>query len=198
MSPQPSSPPERSRCTHTQGYFRTSSDCTYIHHKTLITSEPWSRLHVSMYPGPMTPNRSHTVPSRLIHTPGDTPRLPGSSPPTTGWCDATDIPSSSWGAQSIYSYSPYRCNKPPDKGKCMHSLVDPPDPPKSFNLIKSNRKNRPFSNPSSWAVPKTWRSLERENFFNHFLSLRTSSRTERVQARMRGPEINNNSTKNKG
>jgi hypothetical protein len=34
--------------------------------------------------------------------------------------------------------------------------------------------------------------------FNHFLSLRTSSRTELAQARMQGPEINNNSTKNKG
>ena len=34
--------------------------------------------------------------------------------------------------------------------------------------------------------------------FNHFLSLRTSSRTELVQARMQGPKINNNSTKNKG
>jgi hypothetical protein len=33
---------------------------------------------------------------------------------------------------------------------------------------------------------------------NHFLYLRTSSQTERVRARMHRPEINNNSTKNKG
>ena len=162
MSLQPSSPPERSRCTHTQGYFRTSSDCMYIHHKTLITSELWSRLHVSMYPGPMTPNQGKVALSRILYPPGNPVRIPGSSPPTTGLFDATDIPSSSSGSQSIYSYSLSWHDKPPDKGKCMHSLVDPPDPPKSFNLIKSNRKNRPFSNPSSWAVPKTWRSLERK------------------------------------
>ena len=198
MSPQPSSPPERFRCTHTLGYLRTSSDCMYLHHKTLITSELWSRLHVSMYPGPMTPNQGKVALSRILYPPGNPVRIPGSSPPTTGWCDATDIPDRSSGSQSIYSFSAYRCNKPPDKGKCMHLLVDPPDPPHSFNLIQSIRKNRPFSNPSSWAVPKTWRSLKRKSFFNHFLSLRTSSRTERVQARMRGPEINNNSTKNKG
>jgi hypothetical protein len=198
MSPQPSSPPERSRCNHTLGFFQTSSDCMYIHHKAPIISELWSRMDGSVYPGSMTPNRSHTVPNWLVYPPDDPPRIPGSSPPTTGWRDTTVIPRRSWGAQSIYSYSPYRCNKPPDKGMCMYLLVDPSEPPQSFNLIKSNRKNRPFSNPSSWAVPKTWRSLDRANFFNHFLSSRTSSRTERVQARMRGPEINNNSTKNKG
>jgi hypothetical protein len=162
MSPQPSSPPERSRCNHTLGYFQTSSDCMYIHHKAPIISERLSRMDGSVYPGSMTPNRSHTVPSWLVYPPDDPPRIPGSSPPTTGWRDTTVIPRRSWGAQSIYSYSPYRCNKPPDKGKCMHSLVDPPDPPQSFNFIQSIRKNRPFSNPSSWAVPKTWRSLGRK------------------------------------
>ena len=197
MSPQHSSPPERSRCNHTLGYFQTSSDCMYIHHKALIISELWSRMDGSTYPGPMTPNRGHSVPSWLVYPPDGHPRIPGSSLPTTGWSDATDIPYRSSGPQSIYSYSLSGSKKPPDKGKCMHSLVDPPDPPQLFNLIKSNRKNRPFSNPSSWAVPKTWWSSERKSF-NHFLLLRTTSRTEQVQARMRGPEINNNSTKNKG
>jgi hypothetical protein len=162
MSPQHSSPPERPRCNHTLGYSQTSSDCMYIHHKVPILYESRSRMYGSMYPGLMTPNRSHAVPCRLVYPPGDPPRIPGSSPPTTGLCDATDIPSSSSGSQSIYSYSLSWHDKPPDKGKCMHSLLDPPDPPQSFNLIKSNKKNRPFSNPSSWAVPKTWRSLERK------------------------------------
>ena len=162
MSPQPSSPPERSRCTHTLGYFRTSSVCMYIHHKTLITSELWSRLHVSMYPGPMTPNQGKVALSRILYPPGNPVRIPGSSPPTTVWIDATDIPHRSSGSQSTYSYSRCRRKKPPDKGKYTHSLVDPPDPTQSYNLIQSNRKNRPFSNPSSWAVPKTWRSLERK------------------------------------
>ena len=198
MSPQPSSPPEWPRCVASPVCSQTRSKCMYIHHKVRILHEPWSRMHGSMYPGLMTPNRRILASCRKLYPPGDPPRIPGSSPPTTDWCDATDIPRRSSGYQSIYSFSPYRCNKPPDKGKRMYSLVDPPDPPQSFNFTQSNRKNRPFSNPSSWAVPKTWRSLERENFFNHFLSLRTSSRSEWVQARRQGPEINNNSTKNKG
>jgi hypothetical protein len=162
MIPQHSSPPGRPRCTHTLGYSKTSSDCMYLHHKVPILYESRSRIYGSMYPGLMTPNRSHAVPCRLVYPLGDPPRFPGSSPPTIDWCDATDIPRRSSGSQSTYSYSPYRCNKAPDKGKCMYSLVDPPDPPQSFNFIHSNRKNRPFSNPSSWAVPKTWRSLERK------------------------------------
>ena len=198
MSPQHSSPPERPRCVASPVCSQTRSKCMYIHHKVCLIYEPWSRMHGSMYPGLMTPNRRILASCRKLYPPGDPPRIPGSSPPTTDWCDATDIPRRSSGSQSIYSFSPYRCNKPPDKGMCMYSLVDPPDPPQLFNFTQSNRKNRPFYNPSSWAVPKTWRSLERENFFNHFLSLRTSSRTEWVQARMQGPEINNNSTKNKG
>ena len=78
-------------------------------------------------------------------------------------------------------------------------LLDPPGGPpwcKFTNYLKT--KNRPFYNPCPRAIPKAWRSSERRNFLNHFLSLRTSSRTELAHARMRGPETNNNSTKNKG
>ena len=197
MSPQQSSPPERSRCNHTLGYFQTSSDCMYIHHKAPIIYDFRSRNHGSKDSGLMASIKGKVAFSRVLYPPGDQSRITASSPPSHVWCDATDIPHRASGPQFIYSYSRCRCKKPPDKGKCMYSLVDPPDPPQSFNFIQSNRKNRPFSNPSSWAVLKTWRSLERENFFNHFLSLRTSSLTEQVQARMQGPK-NNNSTKNKG
>ena len=162
MIPQHSSPPERPRCVANPVRSRTRSDCMYLHHKVPILYESRNRMYGSRYPIHMMSSQGNVAFCRTPYSPGDPARIPGSSPPTTGWCDATDIPSSSSGSQSIYSYSPYRCNKPPDKGKCMHSLVDPPDPPQSFNLIKSNRKNRPFSNPSSWAVPKTWRSLERK------------------------------------
>ena len=162
MSPQHSSPPERPRCTHTLGYSQTSSDCMYIHHKVPILYESRSRMYGSSYPNHMTSSRSKSAFGRILYPPGDPARIPGSSPPTHAWCDATDIPCRSSGSQSIYSYPKSWHNKPPDKGKCMHSLVDPPDPPQSFNFIQSNRKNRPFSHPSSWAVPKTWRSLERK------------------------------------
>ena len=162
MSPQPSSPPERPRCVASPVCSQTRSKCMYIHHKVCSLYEHWSRMHGSNGPNHMTSSRSKVAFSRILYPPGDPVRIPGSSPPTTVWIDATDIPHRSSGSQSTYSYSRCRCKKPPDKGKCMYSLVDPPDPPQSFNFIQSNRKNRPFSNPSSWAVPKTWRSLERK------------------------------------
>ena len=162
MIPQHSSPPERSRCTHTPVHSRTSHKCMYIHHKVPILYEYRSLMCGSNDSGHMTSSRSKLAFGQILCPSGDPVPIPGSSPPATGWFDATDIPQRSSGTQFIYSYSQSRCKKPPDKGKCMHSYVDPPDPPQSFNLIQSNRKNRPFSNPSSWAVPKTWRSSERK------------------------------------
>ena len=121
MSPQPSSPPERPRCVASPVCSQTRSKCMYIHHKVCILYEPWSRMHGSMYPGLMTPNRRILASCRKLYPPGDPPRIPRSSPPTTDWCDATDIPRRSSGSQSIYSFSPYRCNKPPDEGcACTH------------------------------------------------------------------------------
>jgi hypothetical protein len=160
--PQHSSPPERPCCTRTLFQSQTRLKCMYLHYKIPILYESWSRMHRSKDPNHITSFQGNVAFSRILYPPGDSVRIPGSSPPTTGWSDATDIPHRSPGPQSIYSYSRCRCKKPPDKGKCMYSLVDPPDPPQSYNLIQSNRKNRPFSNPSSWAVPKTWRSLERK------------------------------------
>jgi len=162
MSPQHSSPPERPRCVANSVCIQTRPKCMYIHHKVSIFRESRSRMYGSSYPNHMTSSRSKSAFGRILYPLGDPPRIPGSSPPTIDWCDATDIPSSSSGSQSIYSYSRCRCKKPPNKGKCMYSLVDPSDPPQSFNFTQSNRKNRPFYNPSSWAVPKTWRSLERK------------------------------------
>jgi len=162
MTPQHSSPPERPMCVANPVRSRIRSKCMYLYHKVPILYECRCRMNGSNGPNHMTSSRSKVAFSRILYPPSDSVRIPGSSPPTTGWSDATDIPYISSGPQSIYSYSRCRCKKPPDKGKCMYSLVDPPDPPQSFNLIKSNRKNRPFSNPSSWAVPKTWRSLERK------------------------------------
>ena len=160
--PQHSSPPERPRCVANPVCSQTRLECMYLHYKVPILYKSRSRIYGSKDPYHMTSSQGKVALSRILYPPGDPVRIPGSSPPTTVWIDATDIPHRSSGSQSTYSYSPYRCNKPPDKGKCMYSLVDPPDPPQSYNLIQSNRKNRPFSNPSSWAVPKTWRSSERK------------------------------------
>jgi hypothetical protein len=41
-------------------------------------------------------------------------------------------------------------------------LLDPPEDPPWYKFTNYlNAKNRPFFNPSSWTVPVTWRSLER-------------------------------------
>ena len=73
----------------------------------------------------------------------------------------------------------------------------PGDPPANRMHITSSQNFTPLahrleSDPASMAVSRVTPN------FNHFLSLRTSSRTEQAQARMHGPKINNNSTKNKG
>ena len=162
MNPQHSSEPERSRCASDSVCNKTRSKCMYLHHKVLKSCDCKGRMCGSIDPNHMTLSRSKVAFSRILYPPVDPVRIPGCSPPTSGWIDVTDIPSRSSGFQSIYSYSRSRCKKPPDKGKCMYPLVDLPDPPQAFIFIQSNRKNRPFSNPSSWAVPKTWRSLERK------------------------------------
>ena len=46
---------------------------------------------------------------------------------------------------------------------CAPCALDPPGSPPWCNFTNySNTKNRPFINPSSWAVPVTWRSSERK------------------------------------
>ena len=162
MSPQHSSPPERPRCVANLVRSRTKSECMYLHQKVPILHESRSRMCGSKDSGLMASIQAKVAFGWILYPPGNPVRISGSSPPTTGWIGATDTRCMPSGPQSIYSYSRCRCKKPLDKGKRMYSLVDSPDPPQSFNFIQSNRKNRPFSNPSSWAVPKTWRSLERK------------------------------------
>ena len=162
MSPQPSSPPEWPRCNGVPVRSQTSIECMYLYHKVPILYESRSRLYGSKDPYNMTSSQGKVAFSRILYPHGDPVRIPGSSPPTNRGSDTAAIPCRSSGSQSIYSYSHSRSKKTPDKGMCMYSLVDPSDPPQSFNFTQSNRKNRPFYNPSSWAVPKTWRSLERK------------------------------------
>ena len=146
MIPQHSSPPERPRCVVNPVCSQTRLECMYLHHKVPKLYEYRCRNYGSMDSGHMASSRSKVAFSRILYPPSDSVRIPGSSPPTTGWRDSTDIPLRSSGSQSIYSCPTSRRKEPPDKGKYTYSLVDPPAPPQSFNLIQSNRKNRPFSN----------------------------------------------------
>lgn len=65
----------------------------------------------------------------------------------------------------------------------MHILIS-----RNFTPLAHRLENDSSGKEAGWET----------SIFNHFLSLRTSSRTELAQARMHGPKINNNSTKNKG
>jgi hypothetical protein len=81
------------------------------------------------------------------------------------------------------------------KFNCMNG--PPGDPPANRMHILISQNVTPLahrleSDPASMAASRVIIN------FNHFLPLRTSSRTEQAQARMHGPKINNNSTKNKG
>jgi hypothetical protein len=199
MIPQPSYPPERQTGKLEPDRSSYRSDCMYIHYNT-SNHYPYR----GNSPGVIRPPDASSVSAQagLNRIPDphgcSTSASGGSSPPVVRGPDPI-VRSPGWcGAVSVDAVPINMRVEPPDKGKCKHGSVEPPGVTPNSILIQSNRKNRPFYNPSSWAVPKTWRSPERENFLNHFLPLRTSSRTELAQARMRGPEINNNSTKNKG
>jgi hypothetical protein len=198
MIPQPSSLPERQTAKLEPDRSSCRSDCMYIHHNT---------FNYYFYSGngsgvSRSAHKSHVCFRSRVYRMPDPPGcstsvLGGSSPPSRGpspivkplgWC----------GPASVVAVAIHMRVKPPDKGKRLHGSVEPPGVSPYSILIQSNRKNRPFYSPSSRVVPKTWRSSERRNFLNHFLSSRTSSRTELAHARMRGSVTNNNSTKNKG
>ena len=61
------------------------------------------------------------------------------------------------------SYSPE--GKPALCCCTLHTLHPPGDPPwANLTNYSIKTKNRPFTNLSSWADPKTWRSLERAQY----------------------------------
>jgi hypothetical protein len=161
MTPQPSSPPERQTAQLEPDRSRYRSDCMYIHHNT---SNYYS--HRGKTPGVFQqPDKSHVSAQARLNRIPYPPRCSastsgGSSPPARGprpivrppgWC----------GTASVDAVPIHERVEPPDNGKCMHGSVKPPGVTPYSILIQSNKKNRPFYNPSSWAVPKTWRSLER-------------------------------------
>jgi hypothetical protein len=196
--PQPSYPPERQTGKLEPDRSSYRSDCMFIHHNTSNHYPYRGNIPGVFRPPDKSSVSTHAGLKGTPNPPGcSTSFSGGSSPPVRG--SSPDVRPPGWcGAASLDAVPIHMWGETPDKGKHMHGSVEPPGVTPNSILIQSNRKNRPFYNPSSWAVPKTWRSSEREHFLNHFLPLRTSSRTELAQARMRGPEINNNSTKNKG
>lgn len=190
MIPQHSSPPERSRCTHTPVRSLTSHKCMSIQHKVPILYEYRSRERVHMNPFYMPPLQGTLPRVRMLYSPGIVTLIPDGSSPTTGGYESKTILHRSYGAQCMYPHSPSRRVKAPPGDKRMQGLVDPPAPPKSSNSIHSNRKDRPFSCPPLGAIPEVLMSLGRKQFLSNFFRVETHAK-KLVSARMQRP-VNNN------
>ena len=190
MIPQHSSPPERSRCTHTPVRSLTSHKCMSIQHKVPILYEYRSRERVHMNPFYMPPLQGTLPRVRMLYPPGIATLIPDGSSPTTGGYESKTILHRSCGAQCMYPHSPSRRVKAPPGDKRMQGLVDPPDPPQSFNSIHSNRKDRPFSCPPLGAIPEVLMPLGRKQFLSNFFRVETHAK-KLVSARMQRP-VNNN------
>ena len=190
MIPQHSSPPERPRCTHTPVRSRTSHKCMYIHHKVPILYEYRSRERGRMNPFYMPPPQGTLPRVRMLYPPGIATLIPDGSSPTTGGYESKTMLHRSCGAQCMSPHSPSRRVKTPPGDKRMQAFVGPPDSPQSFNSIHSNRKDRPFSCPPLWAIPKALMPLGRKQFLSNFFRVETHVK-KLVSARMQRP-VNNN------
>ena len=190
MIPQHSYPPERSRCTHTPVRSKTSHKCMYIHHKVPILYEYRSRERGRMNPFYMPPPQGTLPRVRMLYPPGIATLIPDGSSPTTGGYESKTMLHRSCGAQCMSPHSPSRRVKAPPGDKRMQAFVGPPDSPQSFNSIHSNRKDRPFSCPPLWAIPKALMPLGRKQFLSNFFRVETHVK-KLVSARMQRP-VNNN------
>ena len=192
MSPQHSSPPERSRCTYTPVRSETSLKCMYIHHKVPILYEYRSRERWRGRMNPFyMPSPEGTLPRvRMLYPPGIATLIPDCSPPTTCGYESKTMLHRSCGEQCMYSYSPPRRVKAPEREKHMQGLVDSPYPQQSFNFIQSNRMDRPFSNPLLGVNPKALMPLGRKQLLSNFFRVETHVK-KLVSARMQRP-VNNN------
>lgn len=192
MSPQHSSLPGRPRCTHTPVHPRTSSKCMYIHHKVPIFYEYRSRERWCgrMNPFYMPPPQGTLPRVRMLYPLGIATLIPDGSSPTTGGYESKTMLHRSCGAQCMSPHSPSRRVKTPPGDKRMQAFVGPPDSPQSFNSIHSNRKDRPFSCPPLWAIPKALMPLGRKQFLSNFFRVETHVK-KLVSARMQRP-VNNN------
>jgi len=190
MIPQHSYPPELSRCTHTLGRSKTSHKCMYRHHKVPILYEYRSRERGRMNPFYMPPPQGTLPRVRMLYPPGIATLIPDGSSPTTGGYESKTMLHRSCGAQCMSPHSPSRRVKTPPGDKRMQAFVGPPDSPQSFNSIHSNRKDRPFSCPPLWAIPKALMPLGRKQFLSNFFRVETHVK-KLVSARMQRP-VNNN------
>ena len=163
MIPQPSSPPERQTAKLEPDRSSYRSGCMYLHQNT-SNHYPCRGNKPGVFRSPDKSSVSvHAGLKAIPDPPGcSTSASSGSSPPVVRGPDPIVRPPGWCGPASVDAVPIHMRVEPPDKGKHMHGSVEPPGITPNSILIQSNWKNRPFSNSSSWAVPKTWRSSERK------------------------------------
>ena len=190
MSPQYSSPPERSMCADVPVRFKFSSNCMYIHYKTPLIYTNRSPKIGFIYPKFKTPVRDKAPPMRSPCPPSFAFSNPNSSPPNSGEYYSSIMPCGPCRAQRMYSHPLSSSSKVLYEAKHMQRSVGVPYPQQTFNFIQSNRKDRPFSKPLSGANPKALMPSDRKQFLNNFCHLESHVK-KLVSARMQRP-VNNN------
>ena len=190
MSPQYSSPPERSMCADVPVRSRISSECMYIHYKTPLIYTNRSPKIGFIYPKFKTPVGDKAPPMRMPYTPSFAFSNPNSSPTAAGGYYSSIMPCRACRAKHMYSHPVFSRAKVLYKAKHMQRSVGVPYPQQSFNFIQSNRKDRPFSKPLLGVNPRALMPSDRKQFLNNFCHLESHVK-KLVSARMQRP-VNNN------
>ena len=190
MSPQYSSPPERSMCADVPVRFKFSTNCMYIHYKTQLIYTNRSPKSGFIYPKFKTPVRDKAPPMRSPYPPSFAFSNPNSSPPNSGGCYSSIMPCEACRSQCMYSHPVSNRVNAPYEAKHMQSSVGVPYPQQSFNFIQPNRMDHPFSNPLLGVYPKALMPSGRKQFLSNFFRVETHVK-KLVSARTQGP-VNNN------
>ena len=190
MSPQYSSPPERSMFADIPVRSRISSECMYIHYKTPLVYTNRSPKSGFIYPNFDTPVRDKAPPMRMPYPPSFAFSNPNRSPPNSGAYYSSIMPCEACRTQHMYSHPVSNRVNAPYEAKHMQRSMGVPYPQQSFNFIQSNRKDRPFSKPLFGVNPKALMPSGRKQFLSNFFRVETHVK-KLVSARMQRP-VNNN------
>jgi hypothetical protein len=190
MSPQFSSPPERSMCSGLPVRFKISSNCMYIHYKTPLIYTNRSPKSGFIYPKLKTPVRGKAPPVWSPYPPSFAFSNHNSSPTTAGGYYSSNMPCEACRTQRMYSHPVSNRVNAPCEAKHMQKSVGVPYPQQSFNFIQSNWMDRPSSNPLLVVNPKALMPSDRKQFSSNFCHLESHVK-KLVSARMQRP-VNNN------
>lgn len=189
MSPQHSSPPERSKCTDVVVRTRTSLECMIIHYNVPLIYEFRSRKRGYMYSGYMKLLLGEAPHIQILFSSVYVPRIPDGTSPTVGGHASGLKSCASCRTQCIHTHSLSSRVKTPSELKRLQGLAAPPNPQRSFIFIQSNRKKR-LPSPTLRAIPKASIPSGRKQFSSNFFRMENHVK-KLVSARMQRP-VNNN------